>query len=199
MYYAITLADSFVLAKQNESIHSEYASANLLNSEINTEFIMNDQSKTITLTQGYEAIVDAEDYEELNKFQWYWGTKGYAVRGGGGRYGKQKKIYMHRAINNTPNELYTDHINHNKLDNRKKNLRTVTPQQNSMNRLSHKNSTSKYKGVSWNKGKHKWQASIKINYKSKGLGSFIDEEEASRAYNKAAEELFGEYAKVVAL
>ena len=91
-------------------------------------------------------------------------------------------------------ELQVDHINGNRLDNRKENLRLATPQQNQMNRKSHRNSTSKYKGVSWDKSRNKWRALIMIDNKYKHIGRYQDEREAALAYDKAARELFGEYA-----
>ena len=155
---------------------------------------MNDKSKTIKLTQGYETIVDAEDYEELNKYKWYY-CIGYAARVEC-KNGKRKPIYMHRIILGLGfgDKHQGDHINHNKLDNRKINLRTVTHQQNAMNGLPHKDGTSKHKGVGWHKGIRRWTARISVNRGQKHLGCFIDEDDAARAYNKAAEELFGEYA-----
>jgi len=62
-----------------------------------------------------------------------------------------KKVYMHRVVNNTPDNLQTDHINHNQLDNRRINLRSVTNQQNAFNASLNKANTSGTKGVSWSK------------------------------------------------
>ena len=76
----------------------------------------------------------------------------------------------------------------------KENCRWVTPQQNSMNKRSRKNSSSKYKGVCWNKSNKKWVANIKKDGKLKHLGYFTCEKEAASTYNKAALQLFGEYA-----
>lgn len=92
--------------------------------------------KTILLSDGSEAIVDDEDYEELKKYRWH-NVKGYAVttpKYGYGRNGtKTKTIQMHRIVNKTPEGLVTDHKNHNKLDNRKENLRSVTQAENVQN------------------------------------------------------------------
>lgn len=145
--------------------------------------------KKIKLTQGKYAIVDDEDYENLNQYNWCFNA-GYAVRS---NYVNGKQIgllMMHREIMKTPKNMSTDHINHNKLDNRKSNLRIVTQAQNSYNRLGKKKGTSKYKGVSWHKDYKKWS----VVFDKKWVGSFSDEVEAAKAYDKAAKEKFGEYA-----
>lgn len=94
-----------------------------------------------------------------------------------------------------PTGLVVDHINHNGLDNRRRNLRIVTAKQNSWNMRSAKGrGTSNYKGVGWVKNKRKWRASISIDNKPKHLGYFEDEKKAAAAYDKAAKEHRGEFA-----
>ena len=105
----------------------------------------------------------------------------------------QKKA--HRLIMGvTDPKIQVDHINGNKLDNRKENLRLATPQQNSSNIGIRKNNKSGYKGVCWSKRDKKWIASIYKNNKKQYLGCFDDIVEAVRAYDRAALELFGEFA-----
>lgn len=103
---------------------------------------------------------------------------------------------MHRLIMNAQNGQMIDHINGNVLDNRKENLRLCNKSTNAMNCKVHKHNTSGYKGVAWHKQMKKWRAYIVINDKQKSLGLYKTKEEAAKAYNKAALELFGEFAKV---
>ena len=86
-----------------------------------------------------------------------------------------------------------DHVNNNKLDNRKENLRIITRKQNSMNRTSAKNSSSKYIGVCFNKKHNKWQSYITVNKKQIKLGYFENENDAAKARNKATLKYFGEH------
>lgn len=95
---------------------------------------------------------------------------------------------------NIPNGI--DHINGNRSDNRLDNLREATTQQNNYNTRKRKNTTSKYKGVSWDTRYQKWHARIRINGKQKHLGYYTSEEEAYAAYCKAAIELHGEFANL---
>ena len=155
--------------------------------------------KKISLTQGKFALVDDEDYEYINQWKWCY-NNGYAVRGKyiGTLNGKEKTIivYMHRIINKTPDGLHTDHISMDRLNNQKNNLRDCTVSQNHMNLKSYKNSSSKFKGVNWDKNREKWYVKIIINKKHTYLGRFSCEIEAAKAYNKAATENFGEFAKL---
>ena len=146
------------------------------------------------------ALVDDEDFEYLNQFKWR------PVKAGNTFYakrhlytnGKRTTITMHREILGTKNKLICiDHINCNGLNNQRKNLRTCTRQQNQMNRAkANKNSTSKYKGVCWDKSRTNWMSTIHINRIQINLGRFNNEIDAAKAYDKAAKELFGEFANL---
>lgn len=154
--------------------------------------------KLIPLTQGKCAIVDTEDYEWL--IQWKWCTQKsrgcfYAVRNDW--YDKKSHtIKMHRSILKAPINQQIDHINHNGLDNRKSNLRIVSFSVNAQNSCLHKNTKSKYRGVYHQSDCKSWAARIGFNNETYHLGSFSSEIEAARAYDKKAEELFGEFAFV---
>ena len=146
----------------------------------------------IPLTQGKFAIVDAEDYDRLNRYQWHackCKSTYYACRVEGG-----KTIRMHREIMHAPKGVIVDHINHNGLDNRKGNLRLCTHAQNCYNQRASSTGTSKYKGVCWHKCNRKWIARIRCDGKFYNLGDFENEIEAAKAYDDKAVELFGEFA-----
>lgn len=89
--------------------------------------------KKIKLTKNKYAIVDDADFKELNKFKWYCSGWGYAVRDVGGRKNREK-VYMHKFLNKTPKGFITDHINRDRLDNRRINLRSVNTTQSILNR-----------------------------------------------------------------
>lgn len=126
--------------------------------------------------------------------QWHWSFSGiYAVRHTG-TWGKNlKKIYLHRFIMNTPEGMDTDHINGDKLDNQKSNLRICSHGENMRNQIIRANNTSGYKGVSLMKN-GKYQVHIWKNGQQYFLGNFEDIEQAKEKYNKAAREYHKEYA-----
>jgi len=151
--------------------------------------------KCISLTRGKSAIVDDDDYDYLSQFKWYCSSDGYAqrmVRENGGRH----TVRMHRVILNTPKGMDSDHINRNKLDNRRSNLRIATRSENQANKRNQINSTSGRKGVVWNRRARKWQVKIEFRGERIHLGYFDDIDDASNAYKVKAEELFGEFARV---
>lgn len=152
--------------------------------------------KIIELTQNKYAVVDDEDYDRLRGLKWHYHSSGYAVHGGN-HYRKISKTYMHRLIINAPKNMEVDHINGDGLDNRKENLRIVTKAENAMNRSrSSKNNHSGFKGVSFYKRLNKWQAYINKDRKFIFLGYFDAKIEAAKAYDTAAKQYFGEFAKL---
>lgn len=152
--------------------------------------------KKIKLTCGFSTIVDDEDFEELSKHKWQYNSIGYAVRTVALDDKTRTSLYMHVAIMGKIDGLEIDHINGNKLYNRRENLRHVTREQNNQNRKPNKNASSKYKGVCWHKNNQKWGSQIKINGKCIYLGSYKSEEDAALAYNEAAIRLQGQYARL---
>lgn len=103
----------------------------------------------------------------------------------------------HLYINSEWPENHIDHEDLDGLNNKWKNIRKATRSQNLGNQKTHTNNTSGFKGVSWDKKANKWSARIQVNGKSKFLGYFAKEDidKASNAYEKAAEELFREFAR----
>jgi len=146
----------------------------------------------IVLSKGEQALVDLQDYELLSTVKWACvvpnGTHKYAVRMDGTKY-----VYMHRVIMKAPKGTLIDHINGNTLDNRRENLRFANKSQNSIN-TSKSRGESKYKGVWFRARRKPWVAEIHKDGVKYHLGSYENEHDAAKAYNKKAVELFGNYA-----
>lgn len=152
----------------------------------------------VMLGHGEFALVDMADLEMLNRHVWHKNGKGHAARL---VYVKGKKVcdilYMHRAIMGEVDGVMYDHINRNKLDNRRNNLRIATHRQNIGNtgpRTLKRPRTSRFKGVSWDKSKRKWYAQGRNIDKCVYLGKYDSEVEAAKAYNAWAANHFGEFA-----
>jgi len=148
-------------------------------------------AKSITLTNGMIAYVDACEYEKLSQYSWHYCSGGYA-----GRYEKRTLILMHRQIMDAPDGMQVDHIHHNRLDNTRAHLRICTPAENARNRSKRGSATSRYFGVCYNKRRKKWVASIKIEGKVREVGYSCDEKEAARAHDYAAVRNFGDYVRL---
>ncbi len=154
--------------------------------------------KRIKLTRGYYTKVDNEDFEYLNQYHWT-----ALVNKNDTVYAVRNKMRMHRLILGLNNpKIFTDHIDHDGLNNQRNNLRICTRLQNSHNRKSAKNSTSKYCGVSILTIRHPkkdykyWHAQIKYNDNSIHLGNFKSEIRAAIARDKAAIIYHGEFANL---
>lgn len=141
------------------------------------------------------SIIDDDDYDLIAKYSWSIDSNGYARHNLYIQNQKYKRITIHRLVMNAKINQQIDHINGNKLDNRKHNLRFCDKYQNAMNCKIHKHNTSGYKGVCWHKQSKKWRAYIVINDKQLSLGLFNNKKQAANAYNKKAKELFGEFAR----
>ena len=153
--------------------------------------------KEILLNKGYKALIDDEDFNQVNKFKWsiairkrnFYAQRSYI------KNGKPSIMLLHRYILNPCNNIQIDHIDHNGLNCQRSNLRLATNAQNSYNQRKRNSlySYSKFKGVSWNKRAHKWISQIQFMGKNKYLGLFNDEILAWHAYNEAAERYFGNF------
>ena len=143
------------------------------------------------------ALVDVEDYERvIEAGPWHVKSDG-------------RTTYAHRNVRRSDDAWTTqtlhvfiagakriDHLNGDGLDNRRANLRQATPSQNAANAAVRADSTSGFKGVGWHEIRKRWRARVMCNGKSRSLGYFDNPEEAARAYDSAARELFGEFARL---
>jgi len=152
-------------------------------------------AKEIPLTKGHIAIVDDEDYPLLAQWKWSY-SQGYAVRKVKTETGT-KTYAMHSQLLTTACDSIVDHINGNRLDNRRHNLRPCAHLQNNMNRRPNLNKLSNpFKGVYKHKRRkaNPWQAMIGYQGTRIHLGVFPTATEAAKAYNAAALHYYGEYA-----
>ena len=161
--------------------------------------------REIALSQGRFAIVDEADYQKYRLDAWHFLPDKYAIGYACGTFrcnGIVKTGMMHRLIMGLPakrNGLDVDHINGNGLDNRRCNLRICARGQNRAH--CHKpvsGKTSQYKGVCWHKRSKRWYAQIGTGVSGHpvNIGTFQSEEDAARAYNAAAAERYGEFARL---
>lgn len=129
------------------------------------------------------ALIDKDDLEFLNQWQWCLSPNGYAVR-----FDTQqgRQIYMHRAVMGfKPGDgRLVDHSNRNRLDNQRENLREATPAGNSQNCGARAGSTSRYRGVSWDKRQRCWRAVAQLNRRYIEIGPYDDELEAAQAVSE---------------
>lgn len=131
---------------------------------------------------GSKFTIDSKDYKKVSKHSWSRSGNGYIHS-----FIKGKYVYLHHfLIGVTAPGVYVDHINRDKWDNRRKNLRTTNGTGNGLNKhISKGGKTSKYRGVCWDKSKNKWRAGIAVG-KRFYLGRFDVEEDAAMVYNYAA-------------
>lgn len=154
--------------------------------------------KEVQLSRGLIAIVDDWNFSKVTSGNKWWALKGrdtfYAARQ---IWVDGKKItqLLHRIIKEVEDtHVQVDHISGNGLDCREENLRIATHTQNQANRALNKNSTSKLKGVSWNKARGLWL--VRIGEEGTYLGYFSSKREAAMAYNKEAVIRYGEFAQL---
>jgi hypothetical protein len=146
--------------------------------------------KRIPLTRGLFAIVDDEDFDALVQFKWCVAGSGYAATA------RNRKItYMHRVLLDAPNGVEVDHINGDRLDNRRINLRLCTKSQNNQARRTQPGASG-FIGVSWYAPRHTWCARVYANGRKVYCRYFTTPEAAARARDAAAREHHGDFARL---
>ena len=150
----------------------------------------------LNLSSGKETVIDLEDLPRASGRRWYLEGNGY-VRGNFRVQNKWVKIPLSRFILNAPKGMVVDHINHDKLDNRKSNLRLCTISQNTRNQIGKPSRRkSKYRGVDHQpcRPRNPWRVNFLLDGKKTILGSFPTEEEAAYLRDTVAREVHGEFA-----
>lgn len=150
--------------------------------------------KSIPLTKGRVAYVDDADYPALSKFNWH-SCNGYAARRlHVSEDPLRRRVLMHHAITGWKS---VDHEDGNGENNQRYNLRRATKKQNNMAfRRKSFGTSSKYRGVCFDRSRDKWLASIELDGRQMFLGRFSDEASAARAYDVAARKHFGAFASL---
>lgn len=154
----------------------------------------------VSLTKGYLAIFDVLDIPIITRSDNWWALVKdktvYAMRTHHLGNKKKKNIRMHRDILGLNDELQTDHRDGCGLNNRRRNLRPATHAQNQQNSTAQRGSSSIYKGVAWDAERQKWDACIQANLVGVVLGQFDSEVAAALAYDHAALQYHGEFARL---
>jgi hypothetical protein len=144
--------------------------------------------KRIPLSSGQYALVDDCDFERVAQYRWHKAPKGFYpcsnIKG--------KKVYLHKFIMDCPEGFEMDHINRDRLDARRANLRVCTSSQNKLNIPPKKNNTLGLKGIK--KNGRGWAAQFQWHGKSQFLGTYSTQEAAGRAYDRAAHAAAPEFA-----
>lgn len=151
--------------------------------------------KEILLSKGQKALVDDADFERFGGLKWYAkaNRKSFYAYRSQIINGKHVRFALHRVILDAPPDMVVDHVNGNTLDNRRENLRLAHYYQNSQNQRTRAiYRSSEFKGVS--KFRTKWAAQIALRGVCVKLGNFSTAMDAARAYDNAAQLLFGEFA-----
>lgn len=153
--------------------------------------------KEVLMPNGKISMVDDQDFELVSEFNWHMSKGGYVRRRVKCTSNERKYdfMFMHRFIMGLAkgDKSVIDHIDGNKLNNQRSNLRICSAADNSRNRRKNKTNKIGFKGIG-KSGKSRYRASIKFNYKSIYLGVFDTPEEAHKAYCEAASRLYGEFA-----
>ena len=123
---------------------------------------------SVKLSQDKFALIDRKDLDVVSPHRWYF-SHGYARTTING-----KKVYLHRFLVNPPFGKIVDHINQDKLDNRRLNLRVVDKRTNQRNHKVFLTNSSGHNGISWNKAMKQWETYIWVDNKKIQVGYFND-------------------------
>jgi HNH endonuclease len=156
--------------------------------------------KKIKLNKGQFALVDDEDFEIANSSRWHISQYGYAAKsvhwGFDVNHKRIKTLeFLHRLLLSAPKGYDVDHINLNKLDNRKSNLRICKRSGNVQNRSKLVTNTTGYKCIYRDKTRDLWKVQIGANGKLHHIGRFVELSDAISARDRAIKELHGEFAR----
>lgn len=166
-------------------------------SKYNT-YLLYDDYGVCSMNGNNEFYFDLDDYDLVRQYYWSVNSSGYASSYYFTRDNNGKRIHhtklLHRIIMNAPNNMDVDHINHNKLDNRKNNLRLCSSQQNDYNNSLSKRNTSGVIGVSYDKRLEKWRSYITFEGEWINLGIYFNKEDAIIARLTAELKYFKEFA-----
>lgn len=133
------------------------------------------------------ALIDAADAHLLGPYRWSLHRPNGRAHRVAKVNGRKAVIFLHRVILGIPHgdTRQGDHINRDRLDNRRENLRIVTREQNSQNIPPRTNSTSRFRGVAKISGSNRWRATLRVDGKKVVLGRFATELEAAEAAREA--------------
>ena len=141
--------------------------------------------------------IDLQDIHLLKRYTWYIHVRGYVIADAPRKNGVRQTVFLHRLIAQPSAGQFVDHTNGVTSDNRRINLRVCNKSENARNSKLYESSRSGFKGVSWHKAAKKWRAYItKAPLKPLHLGLFNTKKDAARAYNEAALNYFGEFARL---
>ncbi len=149
----------------------------------------------ILLSDGNVAVCDGSQYELVRQHKWT-SCKGKYAMFTDNSSDPRKTVKLHNYIMPPMDGYMIDHINGNGLDCRSVNMRYASCKENCRNKSSQCNSTSCYLGVSIDRSRNLWIASIQVDGQTKHLGRYDDEVEAAIAYDKAALEHYGKFARL---
>lgn len=147
-------------------------------------------TREIHLTQGYVTVVDEADFDYLSQWNWSVTVNGYAQRSYKNlTTGKKGIMYLHRQIMMPPDGMDVDHINRNRLDNRRSNLRICNRAINLLNKGPEPSNTSGYRGVYLDKRNGRWRVRMKWQGRYKTFGGYDTALEASNVYEAKRQEI----------